>query len=64
MRRPKRLCQNYEKQMTRQVILTTRPNGIAQAHHFALVDAPKAALGDDQVRIRTMYVSVAPAMRG
>ena len=50
--------------MTRQVILTPRPKGIAQTHHFALVDAPKAALGDDQVRIRTMYLSVKPAMRG
>lgn len=64
MRRTGHPCQNKEKQMNRQVILTTRPKGIAQAEHFAIVDAPKAALGDDQVRIRNMYVSVEPAMRG
>jgi NADPH-dependent curcumin reductase len=50
--------------MNRQVILTSRPAGVAQAEHFAIIDAPIAPLGDGQLRIRNRFLSVEPAMRG
>jgi hypothetical protein len=48
----------------RRVLLVSRPTGIAQAEHFAIEDAPPAQLGERQVRIRNLYLSVEPAMRG
>ncbi len=50
--------------MNRQVILTSRPTGVAQAEHFAIVDAPSLPLADGQIRIRNRFLSVEPAMRG
>jgi NADPH-dependent curcumin reductase len=50
--------------MNRQVILTSRPTGIAQTENFALVETPKAPLKDGEVRIRNSFLSVEPAMRG
>jgi NADPH-dependent curcumin reductase len=50
--------------MNRQVILTSRPTGVAQAENFAIVDVPRAPLGDGQLRVRNSYLSVEPAMRG
>jgi len=50
--------------MNRQVILTSRPSGVAQAENFALVAAESLALGDGQLRIRNRFLSVEPAMRG
>jgi NADPH-dependent curcumin reductase CurA len=48
----------------RQVLLRSRPNGIPEAKHFELVerDLPIPARG--QVRVRNLYLSVEPAMRG
>ena len=48
----------------RQVLLKARPSGIPQAEHFELVDRPLPALGDGQVLVRNVYLSVEPAMRG
>ena len=50
--------------MNRQVILTSRPTGVAQAENFAIVDASSLPLADGQIRIRNRYLSVEPAMRG
>ena len=50
--------------MNRQCVLTARPTGVAQAEHFAIIDAPEAALTDGQLRIRNSFLSVEPAMRG
>lgn len=50
--------------MNRQVILVSRPIGVAQAADFAVVAAPQVALADGQMRIRNQYLSVEPAMRG
>jgi NADPH-dependent curcumin reductase len=50
--------------LNRQVILTSRPTGVAQAEHFAIVDAPHAPLGDGELRVRNRFLSVEPAMRG
>ena len=50
--------------MNRQVILTSRPTGVAQAENFAVVAADSLPLGDGQLRIRNRFLSVEPAMRG
>lgn len=50
--------------MNRQVLLTSRPAGIPQPHHFTVVDAPVPEPGPGQVLVRNAYWSVEPAMRG
>lgn len=50
--------------MNRQVILTSRPTGIAQAENFAIEQRPLEPLEDGQFRVRNHYLSVEPAMRG
>lgn len=48
----------------RQVVLAARPNGIPQAEHFRLVEAPVPALQEGQFLVRNEFLSVEPAMRG
>lgn len=48
----------------RQVVLASRPEGIPQADHFRIIDAPIPVLAAGQVRIRNHYLSAEPAMRG
>jgi NADPH-dependent curcumin reductase len=50
--------------LNRRVILTSRPTGVAQAEHFAIVEAPLAPLGEGEIRVRNRFLSVEPAMRG
>lgn len=50
--------------INRQVVLTSRPTGVAQAENFAIRDGASEPLGDGQVRIRNTFLSVEPAMRG
>jgi len=53
-----------EQNINRQVRLKSRPAGIPQAEHFEIVNAPVPVLGDDEVLVRNIYLSVEPAMRG
>lgn len=46
------------------VCLRSRPNGIPQAEHFEITQAPVEALRDGQILVRNEYLSVEPAMRG
>jgi NADPH-dependent curcumin reductase len=48
----------------RQVRLVSRPRGIPQAEHFALVTEPVARPGKSEILIRNRYLSVDPAQRG
>jgi hypothetical protein len=48
----------------RQVRLKARPDGIPQAEHFEIVDAPVGEPGAGQIVVRNHYLSVEPAMRG
>jgi len=48
----------------RQVILTSRPAGIAQAEHFAIRHAPVEQPSQGGILVRNHYLSVEPAMRG
>lgn len=50
--------------VNRQVLLARRPTGIPQADDFRRVDVPAAEPGPGQVRVRNVYLSVEPAMRG
>jgi NADPH-dependent curcumin reductase len=50
--------------MNRQVILTSRPTGVAQAEHFAIVETACPPLSEGQIRVRNRILSVEPAMRG
>jgi NADPH-dependent curcumin reductase CurA len=50
--------------MNRQVILQSRPRGVAQAENFAIVESPLIPLVPGEVRIANRYLSVEPAMRG
>ena len=47
-----------------QVLLTSRPTGVAQADDFAIVEAAVPDLADGEVLVRNAYLSVEPAMRG
>jgi NADPH-dependent curcumin reductase len=48
----------------RRVVLATRPSGIPQAEHFAIVESPVPQPDNGQILIRNIYLSVEPAMRG
>lgn len=48
----------------RQVFLASRPSGIPQAEHFGIRTVPVADLREGEVRVRNVYLSVEPAMRG
>jgi NADPH-dependent curcumin reductase CurA len=48
----------------RQVVLKSRPSGIPQAEHFAIVEAAVPELADRQFLVRNEFLSVEPAMRG
>ena len=50
--------------VNRQVILTSRPNGIPEARHFQILESPLPEITDGQLLVRNLYLSVEPAMRG
>jgi NADPH-dependent curcumin reductase CurA len=50
--------------MPRQIILASRPSGWPTADNFALTEADQADLADGQVRVRNLFMSVDPYMRG
>ncbi len=50
--------------VNRQVILSSRPEGIPQAEHFRIVETAMPQLQSGQVLIRNHFLAVEPAMRG
>ena len=50
--------------MPRQIVLASRPSGWPTAANFALTDADRPELADGQVRVRNLFMSVDPYMRG
>jgi NADPH-dependent curcumin reductase len=50
--------------VNRQVILTSRPEGIAQSENFMVTESDPKPILDGQIRIRNKFLSVEPAMRG
>ena len=50
--------------INRQVQLKARPSGIPQEEHFEIVETSVSSLGERQILIRNIFLSVEPAMRG
>ncbi len=48
----------------RQIVLATRPDGMAKASDFRLVETPLPSPGAGEALIRVIYLSVDPYMRG
>ncbi|MFL5895057.1 MAG: NADP-dependent oxidoreductase [Thermoleophilaceae bacterium] len=48
----------------RQLRLASRPTGMVDAGNFELTEEPLAAPGDDEALVKTLYISLDPAMRG
>jgi N-terminal domain of oxidoreductase len=50
--------------MPRQIVLASRPSGWPTAANFALTEADRPGLDDGQIRVRNLFMSVDPYMRG
>ena len=50
--------------MPRQIILASRPTGWPTAENFALTETDEPELSGDQIRVRNLFMSVDPYMRG
>ena len=50
--------------MHRQVILSSRPNGIPQAEHFTILEVEDPSIGAGEFLVRMEFWSVDPAMKG
>ena len=50
--------------MPRQIVLASRPSGWPTADNFALTETVRPELADGQVRVRNLFMSVDPYMRG
>src|SRR5438105_12975129 len=50
--------------MPRQIVLASRPSGWPTAENFAVTEADRPDLADGQVRVRNLFMSVDPYMRG
>jgi NADPH-dependent curcumin reductase CurA len=48
----------------RQIVLASRPSGWPTAENFAFTEVPRLELADGQVRVRNLFMSVDPYMRG
>ncbi|RQZ17799.1 NADP-dependent oxidoreductase [Burkholderia sp. Bp9031] len=50
--------------VNRQILLGSRPQGVASADNFRLVETPLAPLADGELRVRNHFLSLDPYMRG
>ncbi|MEM8842356.1 MAG: NADP-dependent oxidoreductase, partial [Pseudomonadota bacterium] len=50
--------------INRRVILSSRPKGVPEAHHFSVDECPAERPGPGTFLVRTQFWSVDPAMRG
>jgi NADPH-dependent curcumin reductase CurA len=48
----------------RQIVLASRPSGAPTADNFLLTETDRPELADGQVRVRNLFMSVDPYMRG
>lgn len=51
-------------QMNRRILLASRPQGPVSSDNFRLETVPLAPLAEGQIRVRNLYLSVDPYMRG
>src|SRR6266536_3146975 len=59
-----RFSRYREQPMPRQIVLASRPSGWPTDDNFALTEADRPDLADGQVRVRNLFMSVDPYMRG
>jgi len=52
------------QQMNRRIVLASRPQGEVRTDHFRLEEAPLAELAQGHFRVRNLYLSIDPYMRG
>src|ERR1700729_887390 len=52
------------KPVPRQIVLASRPSGWPTEANFSLAEEGPPALADGQVRVRNLFMSVDPYMRG
>jgi NADPH-dependent curcumin reductase CurA len=57
-------CPRLEEPVPRQIVLASRPSGWPTRDNFALTEAGRPELDDGQVRVRNLFMSVDPYMRG
>jgi NADPH-dependent curcumin reductase CurA len=57
-------CPRMEEPVPRQIVLASRPSGWPTRDNFALTAADRPELDDGQVRVRNLFMSVDPYMRG
>ncbi len=50
--------------MPRQIVLASRPSGWPTEDNFALTEAARPGLADGEIRVRNLFMSVDPYMRG
>ncbi len=50
--------------MPRQIVLASRPSGMPAEENFALTEAGRPDLADGDIRVRNLFMSVDPYMRG
>jgi NADPH-dependent curcumin reductase CurA len=50
--------------MPRQIVLASRPSGMPAEENFALTEAGRPELADGDIRVRNLFMSVDPYMRG
>ena len=50
--------------VNRQILLVSRPQGVASTDNFRLVETPLAPLADGELRVRNHFLSLDPYMRG
>jgi NADPH-dependent curcumin reductase CurA len=55
---------NQTRDSNRRIQLASRPKGVPVASDFKLDVSPRAEIGDGQVLLRTVYLSLDPYMRG
>lgn len=53
-----------DQAVNRQVLLDSRPDGVPQATHFRIAEAPLPRIAPGQMLVRNQWLSVEPAMRG
>ena len=51
-------------QMNRRIVLASRPQGEVRTDNFRLEEAPLAELAQGRFRVRNLYLSIDPYMRG
>lgn len=50
--------------LNRRILLKRRPRGLPTPDHYDTVEAPVSTLGEGQILVRNIYISLDPAIRG